>query len=97
MNNEEYFEKISNLFKHAQEPLHAIAELNLKTLQSYAYLKPEDLSKITKPNELLEKQLELVIANSHKALDYMQQSFHIVEKALLSFTQEKKTKADGKK
>ena len=95
--SQEYFEKISNLFKHAQEPLQAIAELNVKTLQSYAYLKPEDFSKISKPDELLEKQLELAIANGHKGLDYLQKSFQIIEKALLSFTQETQVKTSAKK
>ena len=88
--NQEYFEKISDMVKKAQEPLHAISELNVKTLQSYNYIKPEEFSKITKPGDLLEKQLELAIANGHKALDYMQKSFQIMEKAMLSFAQETK-------
>jgi len=95
--NQEYFEKISTMFKNAQEPLHAMAELNVKTLQGCAYLKPEDFSKITKPDELLEKQLELAISNGYKALDYMQKSFQIMEKAMLSFAQDTKSKSDGKK
>jgi hypothetical protein len=95
--NQDYFEKISNLFKHAQEPLQAIAELNVKTLQSYTYLKPEDFSKLSKPDELLEKQLELAIANGHKGLDYLQKSFEIIEKSLLSFTQETQLKTSTKK
>jgi len=83
--NQEYVEKISNMFKNAQDPLHAMAELNVKTLQSYAYLKPEDFSKITKPDELLEKQLELAIANGHKALDYMQNHFRLWKKQCCLF------------
>ena len=55
--NQEYFEKISDMVKKAQEPLIALAELNVKTLQGYNYLKPDELSKITKPEELLEKQV----------------------------------------
>ena len=82
--------------KKAQEPMQSIAELNVKTLQSYSIIKPEDYSKITKPDELLEKQLELAISNGHKALDYMQKSFQILEKAFLGFAQETKTNADGK-
>ena len=95
--NQEYFEKISDMVKKAQEPLIALAELNVKTLQGYNYLKPDELSKITKPEELLEKQLELAISNSHKALDYMQKSFQIIEKATLSFAQDAKTQMDKKK
>ena len=93
---QEYFQKISDKFKKAQEPLHAMAELNVKTLQSYAYLKPEDFTRITKPDQLLEKQLELAIENGHKALDYMQKSFQIMERAALSFAQDVKEKSKEK-
>ncbi len=95
--NQEYFEKITDMVKKAQEPLHAMAELNVKTLQSYAYMKPDELSQVTKPADLLEKQLEMAIANGHKALDYMQKSFQIMEKAMLSCTQEMKAKSEIKK
>lgn len=82
------FEKMSDMARKAQEPFQAIAELNVKMLQSLNYLKPEDLTKIKKPEELLEQQIGLVVANGHKALDYMQQSFQIFEKALLSYTKD---------
>ncbi len=94
--NREYFEKIADMVKKAQEPLQAIAELNVKTLQHYNYLKSDELSKMTKPEEILEKQLELAISNGHIALDYMQKSFQIVEKALTSFSKEIKVKPDTK-
>ena len=87
---QEYFTKISDLARKAQEPLQAMIELNVRTLQGFNYLKPEELTQIRKPEELLEKQIELSIANSHKALDYMQKSFQIMEKAMLSFVQETK-------
>lgn len=84
--------------KKAQEPMQSIAELNVKTMQSFSYIKPEEFTKITKPDELLEKQLEIAISNGHKALDYMQKSFHILEKAMLGFAQETKaTVVNGKK
>ena len=95
--NQEYFEKISDMVKKAQEPLQAIAELNAKTLQSYNYIKPEEFAKITKPEEIIEKQVELAIANGHKALDYIQKFHEITEKALLSLLKETKVKAEGKK
>lgn len=90
--NQEYFEKLSDMVKKAQEPLQAIAELNAKTLQSYALLKPEDFTKVARPEEFLEKQLEIAIANGHKALDYMQKFTQIMEKAMLSVAQETKIK-----
>ena len=47
-------------------------------------MKPDELSHVAKPEEFIEKQLEIAIANGHKALEYMQKSFQIIEKALLS-------------
>lgn len=93
--NQAYFEQWAELAKKAQEPLQAVAELNAKTLKELNYLKPEDLTKIRKPEELFEKQINLAVENGHKALDYMQKSFQIFEKAALSAIQEVK-KADKK-
>ncbi|STX30013.1 Phasin protein [Legionella beliardensis] len=93
--NHAYFERWTELAKKAQEPIQAMTELNVKTLQSINYLKPEELAKIKKPEEFLEKQIGLAVANGHKALDYMQKSFEIFEKAMLSAVQEVK-KADNR-
>ena len=88
--NQEYFERLSDIAKKAQEPFQEFAELNVKTLQSISYLNPDELTKIKKPEELLEKQVELAVANGRKALEYFHKSFHIFEKAMLSFVQESK-------
>jgi hypothetical protein len=88
--NQEYFDRISEMVKKAQEPLQAMAELNVKTLQGFAFAKPEEFTKLKKPEEILEKQIELAVANGHKALDYMQKSFQIIERAMLSFVEESK-------
>lgn len=91
-------DKWSEITKKVQEPFQAIAELNLKTLQGLSFLKPEELAQVKKPEELLEKQIGLAVENGHKALDYMQKSFQIIEKAMLGFVQEaKKTTAEIKK
>ena len=95
--NQASFEKWSEMAKKAQEPFQAIAELNVKTLQGLTYLKPEELASLKKPEELLEKQINLAVENGHKALDYMQKSFQIFEKAMLSLVQEVKNKAGEKK
>ncbi|AHE66132.1 phasin family protein [Legionella oakridgensis] len=92
--NQEYFEKLSDMAKKAQEPFQAMAELNVKTLQGFTYLKPDEFANVKKPEELLEKQIELAVANGHKALDYMQKSFQIMEKAMLSLLQESKSKSE---
>lgn len=95
--NQEYYEKMSSAFKNAQQPLQELAELNIKTIQSYEYLKPEDFTKFKKPDELFEKQLALAISNGHKALDYLKQSFEIIEKAMLQLNNQVKSKSDSKK
>ncbi len=93
--NQPNFEKWSDMAKKLQEPFQAIAELNVKTLQGITYIKPEELASIKKPEELLEKQINLAVENGHKALDYMQKSFQIVEKAMLSLVEEaKRTTSD---
>lgn len=88
--NQVFTEKWTELAKKAQENFQTMAELNIKTLQEFSYLKPEDLSQIKKPEELLEKHISLAVENGHKALDYMEKSFQLFEKAMLSVLQEVK-------
>ncbi|KTD14588.1 Phasin protein [Legionella gratiana] len=91
------FERWTEIAKKMQEPFQAMAELNVKTLQGINYLKPEEIAGIKKPEELLEKQINLAVENGHKTLDYLQKSFQIIEKAMLGFVQEaKKTAAEAK-
>ncbi|KTD65331.1 phasin family protein [Legionella shakespearei] len=92
--NQPNFEKWSEMAKKIQEPFQAIAELNVKTLQGLSYLKPEELAHVKKPEEMLEKQINLAVENGHKALDYLQKSFQILEKSMLSLVQEAKKTAD---
>ncbi|KTD34954.1 Phasin protein [Legionella moravica] len=95
--NQANFEKWSEMAKKLQEPFQAIAELNVKTLQGLTYLKPDELAHVKKPEEVLEKQINLAVENGHKALDYMQQSFQIIEKAMLGLVKEaKKTAGENK-
>ena len=51
--NPQNFDKWTEMAKKFQEPLQALAELNVKTLQSLNYIKPEEFSSIRKPEELL--------------------------------------------
>lgn len=95
--NQPNFDKWTEMTKKLQEPFQAIAELNVKTLQSLTYLKPEELTQAKKPEELLEKQIELAVENGHKALDYMQKSFQIMEKAMLGLVKEAKKTVEVKK
>lgn len=94
--NQQNFERWTEMAKKLQEPFQAIAELNVKTLQGITYIKPEELASIKKPEELLEKHVNLAVENGHKALDYMQKSFQIMEKAMLGFVQEAKKTTEVK-
>ncbi len=94
--DEEYLKKMSELTEKLQQPLHDFAALNVKTLQGMAFSPPDDLSKLKQPDELFEKQIALAISNGHKALDYMQQSLEIFERAMLSMLPEPKSKKDVK-
>jgi len=94
--NQEQFTQFSDMAKKVQEPLKAMTELNVRTLQSMAYLKPNDWTNI-KPQELLEKQLSVTLTNGHKMLDYMQESYEIFEKTMLSCAREVKSKTDDLK
>ncbi|HRD68816.1 MAG: phasin family protein [Legionella sp.] len=93
--NQHNFEKWSEMAKKIQEPFQAIAELNIKTLQGLTYIKPEELAQVKKPEEALEKQINLAVENGHKALDYMQQSFKILEKAMLDLVKEAKKNTEN--
>ncbi|TAL66176.1 MAG: phasin family protein [Legionella sp.] len=88
--NQDYFNQWSELAKKMQEPFQDIMELNIKTLQGLSYLKPEDLTQVKKPEDVLEKQIAIVVDNGHKTLDYMQKSFYIIEHALLNVVEEAK-------
>ena len=94
--DDEYLKKMSDLTEKLQQPLHDFAALNVKTLQSMEFVSPEDLSKVQQPDELFEKQIALAISNGHKALDYMQQSFQIFERAMLSLLPESQAKKNVK-
>lgn len=90
------FERWTEIAKKLQEPFQAMAELNVKTLQGIHYLKPEEIAGVKKPEELLEKQINVAVENGHKALDYMQKSFQIIEKAMLGYVQEAKKATEVK-
>jgi hypothetical protein len=91
------FEKWSEPFKKGQDFFQALTVLNIKTLESFTYLKPENLANLKNPEELLEKQMSIVFDNGHKTLDYIQKSFQIMEKAFLSLGDDAKNKTDVKK
>ncbi|KTC86455.1 hypothetical protein [Legionella brunensis] len=81
---QDYLENWKDAFNQLQKPFREMMELNVKTFQKVSYLKPDELSHIKKPEDILEKNIHIFIQNGHKALDYMQQAFDIFEKQLLT-------------
>jgi hypothetical protein len=91
--DQDYLTKFSDMAKKVQEPFKALAELNVKTLQGLAYLRPDELAAIKKPDEFVEKQLDLALQNGHKALEFMQKSYEII----LSCAKDVESKTKGDK
>jgi hypothetical protein len=67
------------IFNNLEGPMQKLMELNVKTMQNLAYMKPMELFSIKKPEELLEKHMEIIIGNSHMFLNYMRDTFSILE------------------
>jgi len=82
------FQDWSALTQGIQKPIHELIALNIKTLQEFTDTKIVDVTAIQKPEQLLKQQVELILANGKKAIDYMEQSFKILENALSSLSNE---------
>lgn len=68
-------------------PLQKLMELNVRTMQSMSYIKPDDLLKMKKPEDLFEKNLGTFIQNTHMALNYIKDTFSILENHWLNVSQ----------
>lgn len=87
----------SEVFNKMQEAFHAITVLNVKTMESFTYLKLEGLANLKNPEEFWVEQYNMAFDNGHKALDYIQKSFEIMEKSMLSLVSATKNKTEVKK
>ncbi|MDR3442262.1 MAG: hypothetical protein P4L65_04530 [Legionella sp.] len=67
-------------------PLKKLMELNVKTIQSMSYMKPVDLLSMKKPEDALERNMNIFVQNGHMALDYMKDVFSILEHHWLDTT-----------
>lgn len=78
----QYFQQrnLNPLANSLEKPLKEILELNVKTLQSFTYLTPVELFKAKKPEEVIEKNVAIFLANGHNLLDWMHHCFAITEK-----------------
>lgn len=73
------YDKDLNKMSALQFPMQKIFELNAATLKNFSYMHPSELTKIKRPEEIIEKSVELFVDNGHKSLDYMYNLFNILE------------------
>ncbi|MBX9704028.1 MAG: hypothetical protein K2X39_07725 [Silvanigrellaceae bacterium] len=81
--NQSYLTVWMDFTRQLQKPMLSMAELNMKTLKNFSYMKPEELSTLKKPEDLMEKHVTVFIENSHNLLNYMQKYFEIVNNSLV--------------
>lgn len=91
--NQDYLKNWTLMAGEMQKPFQEMLDLNVKTLQGLKYLTLDEISSLKQPEELLDKQVELMMKNSHMILDYMTQSFQLLEYALLSLSKQFKENA----
>jgi hypothetical protein len=84
-------DKWSKISKQMQESFQAIAALNLKTLEEFSSFKTEDFALLKKPEDMFKRQIQLVVENSYRTLDCMQESYQIMEKGVSVLTETAKT------
>lgn len=61
-----------------EKPFHELMDLNAQLMQNFSFTSPTELLN-SHPEDLLEKNLLILIQNSHKTLDYMQNILQIME------------------
>ncbi|HAZ7574049.1 hypothetical protein OQJ02_13770 [Legionella sp. PATHC032] len=78
---EQFFQPkdLNSLFRSVEKPIQDLLDLNLKTLKSVSYVTPVELFNVLKPEEILEKNMNVFIQNSQKAMSYMLNVFQIME------------------
>lgn len=82
----EFFEP--RIFNNLEAPIQRLMELNVKMMQNLSLMKPMDIFNLKKPEDILEKNMELFIQNSHMTLNYMRDTFHIIENHWLNVARE---------
>lgn len=67
------------IFNNLDTPMQKLMDLNVKMMQDLAYMKPINLFSATKPDEFFEKQIELFTQNSTMILEYMRNTFNVLQ------------------
>ena len=75
-------------------PMQVLIDLNLKTLESMSFINPLDVSRSSRPEALIEKNVEIMVNNGHKLLDYMHELFLIGESQLVHASRSLKTNSN---
>ncbi|KTC85990.1 hypothetical protein [Legionella drozanskii] len=86
--------KMKDTYKRLQIPMQELVQLNIKTVQSMSYIKPEEWARLRQPQDIFEKQVSVFIENGHKVLDYLEEATEILEKNLFSATAEIRENAE---
>jgi hypothetical protein len=79
---------MQNEFRHLENPMNELMDLNIRTFQNLQYMNPTKTMKLQKPGEFLEHNVDLMIRNSHQVLDYWQDMFLIMDHWLNKSTNE---------
>jgi hypothetical protein len=80
--NKDYLQNWTLMVSEMQKPFQEMLDLNVKTVQGLKYVTLEEMSSLQQPGELLDKQVKLMMKNSRMILDYMSQSFQLLEHSL---------------
>lgn len=78
----EFFEQ--KFFNNFDAPIQKLMELNVKMMQNLSLMKPMDLLSLKKPEDFFEKNMELFMQNSQMTLNYMRETFNILESQWLN-------------
>lgn len=86
--NKDYLQNWTLMVGEMQKPFQEMLDLNVKTVRGLKYVTLEEMSSLQQPGELLDKQVKLMMKNSHMILDYMSQSFQLLEHSLLPLSKQ---------
>lgn len=85
--NENYLNQLEAFSSRYQKPFQKLVNLNVQVLKDINFLTADELLKIKKPEELIEKQFDIAIKNGHLALNYFKNSLAMMSSLALSFSE----------
>ncbi|MDI9819079.1 MULTISPECIES: hypothetical protein [unclassified Legionella] len=88
--NQDFLKRWSVMMTEMQKPFQSMMALNLRTWQNLQHGRSLQLSDLQQPQKLLDNQIKFAMEHSNQMLDYMRQSFQIMEAAISSMTKEAK-------